>query len=288
MRQFAGSITLTFRELWAMKITLGLFIVTSIAWLMLSFALNLDVVEGSIAALRILGIEANPMERVRDPETGEWIRQVLTLDSFVLGVNQFVFGASYIFGTLLGLFATMPLVAGFLERGRIDLLLSKPISRLKLLAGHIAGVWATVLVLISYLIGAIWIVISTKTGIWLPRFLLAIPIISVMFAVVFSIVILFGVATRSPGFALVMSYGCIFFSAILAARTQIVPQLSALGRGVFLTLYHVLPNYMEVVGIMAQLGSGDAVESWYPLISSILFGFVCYVCAFIIFHRRDF
>ena len=288
MRQFAGSITLTFRELWAMKITLGLFIVTSIAWLMLSFALNLDVVEGSIAALRILGIEANPMERVRDPETGEWIRQVLTLDSFVLGVNQFVFGASYIFGTLLGLFATMPLVAGFLERGRIDLLLSKPISRSKLLAGHIAGVWATVLVLISYLIGAIWIVISTKTGIWLPRYLLAIPIISVMFAVVFSIVILFGVATRSPGFALVMSYGCIFFSVILAARTQIVPQLSALGRGVFLTLYHVLPNYMEVVGIMAQLGSGDPVESWYPLISSILFGSVCYVCAFIIFHRRDF
>lgn len=288
MRSFGASILLTFRELWAMKITLGLFIVTSLAWLMLSFTLNLDVVEGSIAAIRILGIESNPLERVRDPETGEWLRQAVSIESFVLGVNQFVFGAAYIFGTLLGLFATMPLVAGFLERGRIDLLLSKPISRSNLLAGHIAGVWATVMILVAYLIGAIWIVISLKTGVWAPRYLLAAPVIAIMFTVVFSIVVLVSVATRSTGLALVVAYGCIFCSAILAAHDQIIPQLSGFGKGLFVTLYHVLPNYIEVAGIMAQLASSEIVENWYPLTSSLLFGVVCYACAFIVFHRRDF
>ena len=122
-----------------MKITLGLFIVTTIAWLMLSFALNLDVVEGSIAAVRIFGLQSEPTELIRDSDTGKIIRdeegdlqrQALSLDKFVVGINQFVFSLAYIFGTLIGLFATMPLVSGFLEQGRIDLLLSKPISRIK-------------------------------------------------------------------------------------------------------------------------------------------------------------
>jgi len=297
MRQFLGSIKLTFRELWAMKITLGLFIMTTIAWIMLSFALSLDVVEGSIAAVRILGFENHaPTEAVRDLESGEImrdeegsiIRQGLSLDNFVLGINDFVFSLAYIFGTLIGLFATMPLVSGFLEQGRIDLLLSKPISRTKLLWGHLAGVWAIVFLLSSYLITAVWLVISFKTGVWQFHLLLAIPTITVMFAVIFSVVITISIAFRSTGLALVMAYGCIFVSAILAAKDQIVPQLSEFWGAVFVTLYHILPNYFEVMAGMMQLASDGSVTSSYPLVSSILFGVVVYAIGFFLFNRRDF
>ena len=51
---------------------------------------------------------------VRDPETGEWIRQAMSLDRFVVAMQDFVFGTSYMLGTLLGLFATAPLTAGLL------------------------------------------------------------------------------------------------------------------------------------------------------------------------------
>ena len=51
----SGSLLLTFRELWAMRLTQGIVLVSTLAWIMLSFALNLDVVEGSISALRIFG-----------------------------------------------------------------------------------------------------------------------------------------------------------------------------------------------------------------------------------------
>jgi len=296
VKQFTGSIKLTFRELWAMKITLGLFIVTTIAWLMLSFALNLDVVEGSIAAVRIFGLQSEPTELIRDSDTGKIIRdeegdlqrQALSLDKFVVGINQFVFSLAYIFGTLIGLFATMPLVSGFLEEGRIDLLLSKPISRIKLLSGHLAGVCLVVFLLSAYLIGGVWLVIAYKTGIWQFEFLLAIPTITIMFAVIFSVVLTTSVASRSTGLALVLAYGTIFVSAILAARDQIVPQLSEFWGAMFVGMYHLLPNYFEVMQIMTQLASKETVTSYYPLISSILFGVTIYVFGFITFSRRDF
>lgn len=297
MKQLNASLLLTFRELWAMKITQGIFVVTTIAWLLLSFALNLDVIEGSIAALRIFGFETSPLEVARNPETGSIlrdaetgraIRQALSLERFVMGINEFVFGASYLFGTLLGLFATMPLISGFVEQGRIDLMLSKPVSRTKLLTGHIVGVWTIVVMLVAYLVGAVWLVISFKTGVWLPRFLLSIPFIVVMFGVMYSIVLAIGVGVRSTGLALVIAYGCVFFSAILAGKDQIVPQLNDAAAAVFIGLYHVIPNYIEVIAIISQLVEGETVNSWYPLISSMLFGVTVYAIGYLIFIRKDF
>lgn len=297
MRQLGAIILLTFRELWAMRITQGVFVVTTIAWVLLTFALNLDVVEGSIAALRIFGLESAPLEVMRDPqtgailkdpETGRALQEALSLDSFVVGINEFVFGAAYFFGTLLGLFATQPLVSGFVEQGRVDLLLSKPVSRSRLLFGHIVGVWLLVAALVYYLVGAIWIVISLKTGLWLVRALIAIPIIVVMFGVMYSIVMTIGISLRNTGLALVIAYGCIFFSAILAAKDQIIPQIGKIAGGVLISFYHVLPNYIEVISIMSQLASGELVNSWYPLISSIIFGVTVYAIGFYVFARKDF
>ena len=222
------------------------------------------------------------------PASGEMVRETLSLDQFVLGINQLVFGAAYFFGTLLGLFATVPLISGFLEKGRIDLLLSKPVHRASLYVGHLAGVWLTVLTLTTYLIGAIWIVISVKTGLWIPKFLIAIPVITVMFAVLYSAVVAFGIWTRSPGLALVVAYGLAFFSFFLALKEQILPVLGSASAAVFSTFYHVFPNYIEVVKLMAQLGSGGHVESWYPLYSSVLFGITLYGFGLVLFTKKDF
>ena len=70
MKALRGMLSLTIRELWAMKITMGLFVVTTIAWVIISFALNLEIVEGSIAAIRLLGIESTPEHMTQD--AGQW------------------------------------------------------------------------------------------------------------------------------------------------------------------------------------------------------------------------
>lgn len=288
MEPLKGSLLLTVRELWAMKITQAVFIVTTVAWVLLSFAMNLDVVEGSISALRIFGLESTPSEAFRDPGTGEIMRRSLGLDEFLLGVNQFVFGLSYFFGTLLGLFATMPLIGGFLEEGRIDLVLSKPVSRTRLLAGHVIGVWLTVLALVTYLILAVWLVLSVKTGSWQPIFLVTIPIITVMFGVMYSVVMTLSIIVRSSGLSLVVAYALIFFSILFAAHDQLLPVLGPTASAIYRTLYFVLPNFVEVIMLVSQLVSDESVTDLVPIFSSLLFGGITYVIGFAWFSRRDF
>jgi len=288
MTTLSGSLLLTFRELWAMRLTQAMLVIASLAWLLLSFALNMDVVEGSLAAVRIFGFDTTPTDGVYNEDTGEWISQALSLDKFMVGINTFVFGAAYFLGTLLGLFATMPLINGFLEHGRVDLLLSKPLSRPRLLLGHLTGVWLTVFVLATYLVGGVWLSLSIKTGVWMPIFLMAIPIITVMFAVMYSVILSVSIVTRSSGLGLVIAYGLIFLSIVLASHQQIVPVLSDTNAAIFMAFYHVFPNFIEVVGVQAQLVEGEVVTTWYPLLSSLLFGFVTYGFGFYWFSRRDF
>ena len=133
--QFVGILLLTFRELWARKITVGLFVISTLAWVILAFALNLDIVDGALAGLRIFGQSARA-GAVTDPESGDVARQALSLERVVFMVEAFVSWLAYWIGILLGLFATASLLPGMLERGRVDLLLSKPIGRARLLAGE--------------------------------------------------------------------------------------------------------------------------------------------------------
>jgi ABC-2 type transport system permease protein len=286
--QFSGSLLLTFRELWATYVVLGLALVITICWIILSFAMNLDVVEGSIAALRIFGIESAPTRGVRSAETGEWVQTALSLDQFMIGIQDFVFGASYFLGTLLGIFATAPLTAATLGESRIGLLLSKPIGRIRFLAGHTSGVFITVLLLATYLVGSVWLALSIKTGIWSPIFLIAIPVITIMFAVMYGVVLLVTVGTNSSGAALISAYGLIFVSFVLAGHEQILRQLGALGGAIFQVIYYALPNFVEVVPLVAQLNGGESVETWLPLVSSLLFGLTCYLGAALWFSRKDF
>lgn len=284
-----GIILLTVRELWAKKIVLGVFILSTVAWLLLSFALNLDIVEGSLAGVRIFGQDAGqPTESTHDASTGEVIQQALSLETFVVAIEQVVAGAAYWLGTLLGLFATIPLLVGMLERGRVDLLLSKPLSRLKLLGGHILGVWLAVLVLGLYLFGMIWLVLSVKTGIWNPAFLVSVLVVVCMYAAIYSAAVLLAVTTQSAALSLITTYGLVFISLIFFGKDELVPQINPPWRQVFLGFYHALPNFGEVTRIVAQLTAAEPVTSWYPFASSLLFGFVLYGTALAVFNRRDF
>lgn len=275
-----GILLLTLRELTAKKITLGLFLMSTLIWVLLSFALNLDIVDGTLAGLRIFGQETQ--------ENGNNPLGDTSLLKFVVGAQTAVAGASYWIGILLALFATAPLINNMLERGRIDLLLSKPISRPKLLLSHVLGVLLVVFLLATYLMGMIWLVMSIKSGVWHTQFLSAIVMVMLMFAVMYSIVLLLGVTTQSTALSLIVTYGLIFCSIIFAAKDQLTMQINPPWRQVYLGLYHALPNFAEVTKTVVQLAGGEIVETWYPLFSSLLFGAIVYALAFFQFNRKDF
>ncbi|MEM9664378.1 MAG: ABC transporter permease subunit [Bacteroidota bacterium] len=277
-----GLIYLTARELWARKITLGVFLVSTLAWVLLAFALNLDIVDGTLAGLRLFGQDLGAPD-ASDPTSG-----LLSLESFVINISSFVAGATYWLGTLLGLFATASLLSSLLAKGQVDLLLSKPLSRSRLLGAHLLGVHAMVSLLVLYLLGAVWLVLSIKTGVWAVQTLLAAALIVAMFSVMYSVVTLISVWTESTALALIVSYGLIFCSLFLAARDALELQIPLLWRYVYLGLYHVLPNFAEVTTLVAQLVNREPVPSWYPLLSSLGCASVLYGLAFLRFGRRDF
>ena len=282
MTPLSGIILLTFRELWAKKVVIGLAVVSTLVLLMTAFALNLDVVEGSLAGIRLFGEEVQPGNGEEVAEAG------LTLDRIVFGVQAAVAGAAYWIGILLALFSTAPLFTSLLETGHVDLLLSKPLSRTQLFLGHVAGVWLTMLILAIYLLGGVWLIMSIKTGVWNPSFLLSILIVVAMFAVMYGVVVFMGVWTQSTALALIVTYGLIFISLFLAGGDQLASQLQIGWRAVFWGFYHTLPNFAEVTTTVSNLSQAEPIPSWYPLLSSSLFGVVLYGSAAFWFTRRDF
>lgn len=282
MRPLYGLLLLTFRELWAKKIVLGLFLISSLVLLVVTFALNLDVVEGSLEGIRLFGQNAAPSGEGAEAQTQ------MTLNRIVVTVESVVAGAAYWIGILLSLFASAGLFSDVQAPGRVELLLSKPVSRTQVIVGHVIGVWAAIALLTIYLMGGTWLVMSIKSGVWNPRFLLSIGIVIGMFGVMYAAVMLMGVWTESTALALIVAYGLIFISMVLAGAGEIASVLGPVGRPVFWGLYHVLPNFTEVTTIVTSLSKDQAVSSWYPLISSLLFGGVVYGTTGVLFARRDF
>ena len=310
-----GLLLLTLRELRARKVVVGLFVVATAVWIALALALQLDIVDGSLAGVRFFGnettVDATPQPAL-DPETGEALHDSLTgealtetpdspfganpLEALVFGAQAFVAGAAYWVGILLCLFATGGLVASLVEPGQADLLLAKPLSRSQVLAGRLAGVAAVTLALVAYLIVAVWLVMSVKSGIWSPRFLLAIPVIWAMFAVLYGAVTLASVWSGSGPLALVVTVGLVFVTLVLAIP-GLAPAVNAGVRPLVVGLGWALPRFASVgSNLVPHLASGAAaqpdqpslVADAIPLATSLVFGAACYAGAFVLFNRRDY
>lgn len=281
MRALYGLFLLTARELWAKKIVLGLFVVSSLVLVAITFALNLEVVEGSLEGLRLFGEQSSPDgPPQKSPQ--------LSLTRVVVAVEAIVAGAAYWIGILLSLFASAGLFSDLQAPGRVELLLAKPIARLRVLVGHVLGVLAAIAALVVYLMGGTWLIMSLKSGVWNPRFLLSIVIVIGMFGVMYAAILLMSVWTRSTALSLIVAYGLIFVSLVMAGSAQIAPMLGPVGEPVFWGLYHVLPNFAEVTEVVTALAKGVAVGSWYPLVSSLLFAGATYALVGYAFARRDF
>jgi ABC-type transport system involved in multi-copper enzyme maturation permease subunit len=333
MHKLRGLLYLTFRELWAKKIVVGLFVVSTLVWVVLMLFMNVEEVEGGISMLRLFGSDvaasgapasstagpapgagAAPADTSAFADTAAAATDTATVDpemsgprsrptqqqssgrgalgisfeQFTVAAQTVVSQAAYWIVILLGLFSAAPLFARMLESGHVDLLLSKPMSRAKLFSGHVLGVLLMVLTLATYLFGAVWLILSIKLGVWNAKFLFSILVLVGMFAVLYGVVALLTVWTESPALALIVTYGVIFVSIILAFRSPIYESLGQPGDLAFGALYYVVPNFAEVGGVAAQLLHGDPVTRWNAVASTAAVGALLYLSAGFLFSRRDF
>lgn len=195
-------------------------------------------------------------------------------------------------GLLLAIFASSSFIPIMLEKGNIDLLLSKPISRSQLLWGKYFGGLAVVFFNIALLIIGVWLSISIKFDYFGYTFLWGILVITFTFAVLYSLIVLFGVITKSSMFGMMIAYLIfLILSPLLKFFHNDMPGLisSEFWKNVINFIYYIIPKTSELMGnIINTLASGEEIVSYQPIWSSFIFLAVMMGISMYVFNKKDF
>jgi len=264
----------TFREAFARKIFWGLFGLSTVMILFFLFLLKIDIVEGATATVSLFGASSN---------------RVTELDRLVRNVYGAIAAFLYTFGMFLAVFASSGLIPSVLEPGRIEVLVSKPISRTHILLGRYAGNVLVVLCNIVYLVLGVWTILGAKTGIWSPAFLIAILTTSFIFAILLSVVVFVGVLFESAALATMITVALMLMSPILAQTSVMMRLLSSeWSRDLWRALYYSFPKVYDLGKITLDAIQSRTFGGFMPIWTSALFGAVVLAGALAIFARKDF
>ncbi len=202
----------------------------------------------------------------------------------------FIVGYLYFIGFILSIFSSSGFIPSMLEKGNIDLLLSKPVSRAQLLFGKFSGGLLVVLINIFYLIFGIWLLIGLKFNVWDLDFLLTIPTITYTFGVLYSFIILIGVLTGSSILAMMLTFLIFFiFSPLLTLRDQLYLIVDNKTLELVLdTIYYVVPQTSELQIVTADLALGGSISSYDPIFTSLAFMILSIALGIIIFNKKDY
>ena len=273
------------REAAARWTLIAYFLLSTIFILIFASAINLDIVDGALAGAKLFGKE------VTMPADHQ-----ISIEKLVLGFESGFSPVLYFLCTFLAIFATAHLVPRMQEKGTIDLYLSRPVSRVKLLLSrYVAG-----LILagtnIVYLIGSIWLIVMWKTHVVHPRFFIAAAIILFVIATLLAFAFLVGVITSSTAVSIMTTYGLFFFALMLVGHARIAAAVSKEWQAWLInTLYWILPKSAELGQAVIAFVSGDQAPERLasaltpaPFLSTAAFGIVCLALASWCFQRKEF
>jgi len=264
----------TFREALARKIFWGLFGLSTLIILFFLFLMKIDVAQGALATLSLFGQTSG-----RQVDAARLVRQ------FQAGIATFL----YTWGMFLSAFASAGLVPSVLEPGRIELLISKPVARWKILLGRYAGNVLLIGLNAAYLVLGVWLIFGAKTGIWITGFLWTIASTTFVFAVLLSVVVLIGVLFESAALAIMVTAGLMILSPLLA-QTRLMDRLLSSGwtRWLWMAFYNCLPKIYDLGHMTLDVVQGNPAWNWFAVWSSALFAILMLGLGMVVFARRDY
>lgn len=107
--------------------------------------------------------------------------------------------------TILALISTGSIFPDFIAQGSIDLVLSRPIGRVRLfLIRYVTGLLFATLQVLVFTTGC-FMVIGLRGGVWEPGLFVAVPIFVLFFSYLFSVCVLLGVLSRSTLLAILVT-----------------------------------------------------------------------------------
>ncbi|HUX61354.1 MAG TPA: ABC transporter permease subunit [Ignavibacteriaceae bacterium] len=193
---------------------------------------------------------------------------------------------------LLSIFSSASFIPIMLEKGNIDLLLSKPISREQLLLGKFFGGILVVFLNIAFLIIGVWLIFSFKFSIWNFEFLITIFTITFIFSILYSIIVFFGIITKSSTLGMMIAYllFLIVSPALYTAKYKFALFIqNNIIKGVIDFAYYILPKTSELMGkTNYDLASGHGITNYQPVLTSLLFLVLTLGISVAIFRKKDF
>ena len=268
----------TIRESLAKKLFLGFTALSLLTILIFIFAIKIDVVEGALGLATIFGQSAG--------------KTPFNLEKFVITAEAAIASLLFAGGIFISLFATASIFPSMQEKGTIDLLLSKPISRTGIMVAKFLGNLAIVVFNIFFLIFGIWLVLSLKTGIWNIGFLSSGLTITITYAVLLTILAFVGILAQSTGLSIMITFLVAYAISPLLFFLQ-EPRILRFfthqsSRFLIRALYYIIPKTGELGNITRLLVEGKQVSSWMPLWSSLLFGALLFGATIYLFYRKDY
>ena len=277
MRTLAVALDLL-REARSRKWTLALLLATTLVLLLVAFGLELEVVDGALAASRFLGGQASHSIRPTD----------VALRPLFEGVAWAVFSGGLVFGVL----ACADFAPALLAPGRIEQLLALPYRRWELLL----GTWLGVLALLGAggLYGGVGLslIIMAKTGLfgWAPAAAALLGVAA--FAAVYAVMLLTAVAVRSAALSGAAGGAALVSFLVAGHRADLAPLFSAgAGRAAFLALTAPLPRLNGLGEHAARLAAGLPAEPALlavQLLGTLLFSAAALLLAAVLFERKDY
>jgi ABC-type transport system involved in multi-copper enzyme maturation permease subunit len=197
---------------------------------------------------------------------------------------------------LFGIFGIAGLIPSMLEKGKIDLFLSKPLTRGELLMARSIGAVSGIAINLIYFFLGIWLIFGLRIGVWHWGFLSSVIYVIIAFFCYYSVVAIVGLITRSTGFSILLAFLFSIISWGLEKREQglyviwdnsiyhrlldglyyLTPQLSAM-----------LENSTRIVGEMPLMQ--QSVEfTIIPFVYSLLATSLLYFLAVLYFSRQDY
>jgi len=264
----------TFREAFARKVFWGLFGLSTALLLFFTFIMRIDVVQGATATVELFG---------------QSVEKSIDVARFVRRIHGAISSFLYVWMMFLALFASAGLIAAIFEPGRIELLLSKPVSRAGILMGRYVGNLLVVALNTCYLVLGVWLIFGLKTGVWHSAFLGAIVATLFIFAVLLSAITLVAVLSQSAALATMVAFGLMILSAILAQRSLAERLLSSeWSRALWRTLYWIFPKVFDIGKMNMDFVQGKGLGAADPIWSSAVFAVVMLVLSVYSFSKRNF
>jgi len=288
----------TGRELMYRRTIIVYFGIVTLVLLFFALALQTDVANGVIASLSVAGLQGSASQqgfRLGDDAAGPGMGG-LTAEMFVRYVQLGIAFLLYPLAILMSVFATASLVPRMLEKGAIDLLLSKPISRPALFLSRYAGGLLTAALNLLYLTLGLAAILAWKTGVWNGGFVLSGLLMSLYFACLLAFTVLAGVIMRSTTVSIMITAALFFVSLLvhLPHANRDWPLLITsrasrlLAQALVETLYHALQRSYEFVRSTVALIRHEGSVEWGAVFGSAGSGALALFLAVVYFSRKDY